>query len=119
MSINSINHKASEQFKSDLTQFYDGNISTKKSLSQQSLNSNTQNTVLDSITISCSPSSQKDAMNRVVLLSSQATMLDEESAKTSVNSILSFIQTNGPQVLNSLKAPSSSVVLNMLYDPSV
>ena len=70
----------------------------------------------DSISISKSASSQTDSTVWVNFKSRTFAINNSIEARSSVNSIITLLNNNGSEILTSLKAPTSSAVLNLVYD---
>jgi hypothetical protein len=116
MSINSINQIPAEQDLGTLLQTVAGNSHKSSTFSQLSLYNTVLSATNDSINISSSMTLQTNQNNLIQFQNQESIILESNSAKNSVNTILSFIQNNGSQVLNSIRMPCTSVVLNLISD---
>ena len=116
MSINSINQTSVDNIQNTVS-VSSAVQSESSSANKNSLYSNpVPNTARDSINISSSVTLQTNPDNLIQFQNQESTILDSNSAKNSVNTILSYIQNNGSQVLNSIRMPCASVVLNLISD---
>jgi len=116
MSINSINQMPAEQVQVTLLQNATNQMHKSSALSQLSLDNISLSGNKDSFSISSSTTSQSDIYNVMQFQNQECAVFDSNSAKNSVNNILTFIQNNGSQVLNSIGMPCASVVLNLISD---
>ena len=116
MSINSINQIPVEQDQGTLLQTATCQLQKSSTFSQLSLYNIPLSESKDSINISSFVTLQKTHNNLIQFQNQESIILDSNSAKNGVNTILSFIQNNGLQVLNSIRMPCASVVLNLISD---
>ena len=116
MSINSINQISVEQDQGTQLQTATGQPYKSSTFSQLSLYNKALSATKDSINISSSVTLQTNPNDLIQFQNQESTILDSNSAKNNVNTILSFIQNNGSQVLNSIRMPCASVVLNLISD---
>ena len=70
----------------------------------------------DSISLSKSASSQTESTVWVNFKSRAFAINNSIEARSSVNSIITLLNNNGSEIFSSLKAPTSSAVLNLVYD---
>jgi len=97
-------------FKNTLESSFTGR--EKDYISNNLITSNSQ----DSIILSKSASSQTDSTVWVNFKSRAVAINNSIEARLSVNSIITLLNNNGSEILTSLKAPTSSAVLNLVYD---
>ena len=116
MSINSIQSYSLEQLQTaisiDRTAHAGSNSTASIYIYDSARSGNTQ----DSIAISGNATLQNEFVKRVDLPNNQLDIKNAYEAKRSVNFILSFIQTNGFEVLSSLKTPLPNTVYSLTAD---
>ena len=116
MSINSINQTSTKQLQGNLLKTVVVQSSTCGASNYVILNSSGINSARDSINISSTADLQTIVSNQIQFHSSLSPIINLEQAKGSVDSIISYLQTNGAQVLDSIKVQSAGVVLNLISD---
>ena len=110
MSINSVNQTSLNEFKSNSSLVTAVQLNTTETLSELTSDYYTSGTANDSINISSPASFQIYSANHNSCINAQHEILNILQAKSSVNFVISLMQHNVSQVLNSIKAPSSTII---------
>jgi hypothetical protein len=116
MSINSINTKDAEQSQSKSLLVNAVQINADGPLGHAKLDASLLGVKKDSINISSSTILKTDSRKQLLLLGDQSIIISSDEAESSVANIISILQNNGFKILNSLRSPSASKVLNFISD---
>lgn len=114
MSINTIKQNFTNQIQNSITQISSENVLSVDTADYNAIvNSNAGNS-RDVINISSTYGSYVNTEKCTVLRNNLFAYHDSNEAKNGVSAVLFLMKTDGDQILNSLRAPASSVVLNLI-----
>jgi hypothetical protein len=109
MSINSISHTNIDKTRDNLSQHL-----SNSTFDQISMQDCRVAALQDSINVTGSSNSVMHAHNELSLLDNQSNVHNFLQAKVNLNSIITYMQNNGAEILDTLRAPSVSAVVNLI-----
>ena len=114
MSINTIKHTLTNQVHDSTTQITTENVLSLDTADNKANIKISIGNAEDLINISSTFVTYANTEKCTVLRNDPFAYRDSNEAKKGLSVILSFMKTDGDQILNSLRAPASSIVLNLI-----